>query len=97
MSALTRDQDISANLLKNDCQALVEKMFIEVGEVVRWLKNHAEPLLTGTGSSVFCSFNDRQQAEKILGKVPPKWAAFVAEGINHSPVHYQLGKLNIGA
>ena len=97
MSALTRDQDISANLLKNDCQALVEEMFIEVGEVVRWLKNHAEPLLTGTGSSVFCSFNDRQQAEKILGKVPPKWAAFVAEGINHSPVHYQLGKLNIGA
>jgi 4-diphosphocytidyl-2-C-methyl-D-erythritol kinase len=97
MTALLRERDIKPILMKNDCQALVEKMFAEVNEVVRWIKSHGEPLLTGTGSSVFCSFHDRRKAEKILEKVPSKWSAFVAEGINNSPVHYQLGKLNIGA
>ena len=97
MCALAKDQYLGQNPLKNDCQALVEEMFVEVEEVVRWAKGHGDPLLTGSGSSVFCSFQDRRQAEEILDKVPSKWSAFVAEGINNSPVHYQLGKLSIGA
>ncbi|MAJ87643.1 MAG: 4-(cytidine 5'-diphospho)-2-C-methyl-D-erythritol kinase [Cellvibrionales bacterium TMED148] len=97
MCALAKDQSFSQNPLKNDCQALVEEMFVEVEEVVRWAKGHGDPLLTGSGSSVFCSFQDRRQAEEILEKVPSKWSAFVAEGINKSPVHDQLGKLSIGA
>ena len=97
MSALKQGQSISFGLLKNDCQTLVEDIFIEVSEVSHWLAAYGKPRLTGTGSSVFCSFEKRREAEKILEQVPLRWRAFIARGVNRSPLHIQLEKTNVGA
>ena len=77
---------------KNDCQALVEQLYGDVREVVEWLRSYANPMMTGTGSAIFCAFKHRKHAETILKKVPPVWKAFIAKGVNRSRLHEQVSK-----
>ena len=74
----------------NDCQPLVQRLFTEVDEAIKWLNQYAEAQLTGTGSSVFASFNSRQQAQKILLNTPEHLNGFIAKGVNISTTHRVL-------
>ena len=82
---------------RNDCQAVVEKLYPPVKQVVEWLENHGKPMMTGTGASVFCRWETRADADRVLAQVPPHWSAFTARGVNHSPVHKQLKDFFTGA
>ena len=42
--------------------------------------------MTGTGSSVFLDFESRKEAEAVQREIPFTWQAFVAEGLNDSPL-----------
>ena len=97
MCALDEERIALCMAFKNDCQALVEELYTEVRVVVEWLKRHATPQMSGTGASVFCCFDSRDCAEKVLQQVPPEWPAFVARGVNRSPVFHQLKQQFIGA
>ncbi len=88
---------LSEEQYRNDCQAIVEKLHPEVAEVVNWLSAYSEPLMTGTGASVFCRWASEAQAKEVLSRVPQHWKAFIARGVNHSPVHQKLKKFFIGA
>ena len=82
---------------RNDCQAVVEKLYPPVKQVVEWLENHGKPMMTGTGASVFCRWETRADADRVLAQVPQHWSAFTARGVNHSPVHKQLKDFFTGA
>ena len=82
---------------RNDCQAIVEKLYPQVAEVVDWLRAYSEPLMTGTGASVFCRWATEAQAKEVLSRVPQHWNAFIARGVNHSLVHQKLKEFFIGA
>lgn len=90
---LTRDSPaskiraLSTALGRNDCQAVVEQRHPEVAEARHWLDQHSPALMTGTGASVFAAFCDRQTAVEIAAAVPKQWRAFVAPGVNESPLH----------
>jgi 4-diphosphocytidyl-2-C-methyl-D-erythritol kinase len=88
---------LSEEQYRNDCQAIVEKLHPEVAEVVKWLRAYSEPLMTGTGASVFCRWATEAQAKEVLSRVPQHWKAFIARGVNHSQVHQKLKKFFIGA
>lgn len=75
---------------RNDCQKVVINEYPEVRDVLDWATNFAEPLLTGTGSSVFCKFDNQEEARRVLIEVPKKWKGFVAKGINRSSVQQQV-------
>ncbi len=78
----------------NDCQPLVEKLYPDVKNVVTWLKQHSpatsSTLMTGTGASVFTSFETESAAKALLAKSP--WQGFVAKGIQQSPVHQRISE-----
>ncbi len=88
---------LSEEQYRNDCQAVVEKLYPPVKEVLEWLENHGKPMMTGTGASVFCRWKTRAEADRVLAEVPRDWNAFVARGVNHSPVHKQLRDFFTGA
>ena len=67
---------------KNDCEPVVRKLYPQVDEAFRWLESHAEPRMTGTGSSVFAKFSSEEQAKALLTRLPDNMRGFVAEGIN---------------
>ena len=84
---------LSEELYRNDCQSVVETLYPEVKQVSDWLKRYGNPLMTGTGASVYCRFDSQQEAKKAQQTVPNSWSSFVAKGINQSPLHKQLENL----
>jgi 4-diphosphocytidyl-2-C-methyl-D-erythritol kinase len=78
---------------RNDCQPLVEKLFPAVADAIGWLEQHSlntagRTRMTGTGASIFASFDSESTARAILADSP--WQGFVARGVNQSPVHALL-------
>ena len=55
---------------RNDCQEVVSKLYPAVGTVLQWVENFSAPLMTGTGASVFCSFDSKSEAQQVLSKMP---------------------------
>lgn len=76
----------------NDCEPVVRARFPEVGEALDWLGRFGDARLTGTGSCVFAAFGSAQAAQRVAAQVPQAWRSWVARGLNHSPLHAQLGR-----
>ena len=75
---------------RNDCEGVVRARFPAVGEALDWLGRHAPARLTGTGSCVFAKFSRVEDAERIAARVPDVWRAYVARGLDRSPVLEEL-------
>lgn len=75
---------------RNDCEAVVRARFPAVGEALDWLARHAPARLTGTGSCVFAKFARPEDAERVAARVPDAWRAWVARGVNRSPLLEEL-------
>lgn len=71
---------------RNDCLAVVRQRYREVSAALDWLANVGRPRLTGTGACVFCTFATAAQAHAACSLVPPRFSAFVACGMNRSPL-----------
>ena len=80
---------------RNDCEAVVRARFPAVGEALDWLARHAPARLTGTGSCVFAKFSRAVDAERVAARVPDVWRAFVAHGLDESPLLEQLGRWGV--
>ena len=75
---------------KNDCQPLVESLFPQVRDAVKWLSEFGPAQMTGTGACVFAPFPTKEAAEAVLAKRPKHFKGFVARGVDHSPLHQHL-------
>ncbi len=76
---------------RNDCEALVRKLYPAVDAALNWLSQFAPARMTGTGSSVFAAFSEEAQARAVLAQLPAESSGplagingFVARGINRS-------------
>ena len=91
---LTDSREISPDFLmqrtRNDCEALVRSQNSAVNEALEWLERLGEPRMTGTGAAVFARVNSEQAGKQWLEKLPFEWQAFVAQGLNRSPLLEQL-------
>ncbi len=98
-SQLTRDstaikiQDFNELSSRNDCEALVKNLYPEVAAALDWLGQYTRAKLTGTGGCIFGRFEQRQSAQAVLDKLPERFSGFIAQGLNHSPLHRVLGYL----
>jgi 4-diphosphocytidyl-2-C-methyl-D-erythritol kinase len=70
----------------NVCEPVTRARYPLVGEALDWLSQHGRARMTGTGASVFASFDERAEASAILRQAPPDWQGFVARGLNRSPL-----------
>jgi 4-diphosphocytidyl-2-C-methyl-D-erythritol kinase len=75
---------------RNDCEPVVRAHYPEVADALTWLGNFAPARLTGTGSCLFAAFAGPSEAERVAARVPDRWRAFVARGLNVSPLHARL-------
>jgi 4-diphosphocytidyl-2-C-methyl-D-erythritol kinase len=76
---------------RNDCEAVVRARFPAVAEALDWLDRHSPARLTGTGSCMFAKFARVEDAERVAARVPDQWRAFVARGLDRSPLLDELG------
>ena len=70
----------------NVCEPVVKKHYPEVAKALNWLDKFARARMTGTGASIFASFDTEDEAEQVLKKLPKQWQGFVAKGRNKSPL-----------
>lgn len=75
---------------RNDCEAVVRKLYPEVDAAMHWLAQRGTAKLTGTGACIFCEFPSQQAADAARLEVPSPMQAFVARGLNYSPAHRAL-------
>jgi 4-diphosphocytidyl-2-C-methyl-D-erythritol kinase len=79
---------------KNDCESLVRSLYSPVKKALDWLSGYVETRMTGTGASVFAAFETEAEARRVLALMPAQapagCSAFVARGVNLSPLHRQL-------
>jgi len=89
---LTRDSvpikmsDFVAGGGRNDCLEVVRRRYPEVAGALDSLASVGSPQLTGTGACVFCAFTSAEQARAACAAVPTRFSAFVARGMNRSPL-----------
>jgi len=89
---LTRDsppitiRDFLAGSAINDCVPVVCRRFPEVAGAMAWLGQFAQARLTGTGGCVFAEFAREDAAREVLKMAPEGYRAFVARGVNRSPL-----------
>ena len=74
--------DFLGGRARNDCESITRKLYSEVDEALNWLNQHAPARMTGTGSSIFASFEDLASAQTVLEKLPKGMRGFVAAGLN---------------
>lgn len=76
---------------KNDCQALVRKLYSQVDEALNWLEKFTHNAqMTGTGACVFAPFGSVEEALQVQAKLPKNLPSFVAKGVNQSPLYKLL-------
>jgi len=89
---LTRDsapmtmRDFALGAGTNDCLDVVRRRYPQVAEALDWLAARGDARLTGTGSCVFAAFADQATAVAVRDAAPGEWGAFVARGLNRSPL-----------
>jgi 4-diphosphocytidyl-2-C-methyl-D-erythritol kinase len=76
---------------RNDCLSVVRLRYPPVAEALDWLASVGRPRLTGTGACVFCTFATEERARAALDAAPVHYNAFVARGLNRSPLLDRLG------
>ncbi|MGR6981067.1 4-(cytidine 5'-diphospho)-2-C-methyl-D-erythritol kinase [Testudinibacter sp. P27/CKL/0425] len=76
----------------NDCEKVVKDHYPEVEQWLNWLLQYAPARLTGTGACVFAEFNRRESAETVYKQLPNDVTAFVAQGMNRSPLQRFLAE-----
>ncbi|TVO76567.1 4-(cytidine 5'-diphospho)-2-C-methyl-D-erythritol kinase [Sedimenticola selenatireducens] len=94
----TTIRDFLAGRQGNDCLPVVLKHYRQVKEAFDWLALFASAQLTGTGGCVFAAFESEIAARHVFMQVPEQFQAFVAQGLDYSPLMQLLSsKQNIGA
>jgi 4-diphosphocytidyl-2-C-methyl-D-erythritol kinase len=78
--------DFLAGDAVNDCLPVVRKKHPPVARALDWLNRHGRGRLTGTGACVFAGYDNPTLAREVLGRVPEGLQAFVARGLNRSPL-----------
>ncbi|KPQ23676.1 MULTISPECIES: 4-(cytidine 5'-diphospho)-2-C-methyl-D-erythritol kinase [unclassified Halomonas] len=76
---------------RNDCEAVVKQRYPAIAETLDWLSQHAPSRLTGTGACVFAAFENAQTAYAVAEAAGHHGPAWVARGLNTSPLHDALG------
>lgn len=83
--------DFLAGGSRNDCESVTCSLYPGVAAALNWLRNYAKARMTGTGASVFASFDDEDAARKVLLAKPAEWHGFVAQGVQ-AMAHSKDGK-----
>ena len=81
---------VAGEPVRNDLEPVVRSMAPAVADALDWLGARAPARLTGSGACVFAAFDRIEAAERVAAECPDRFRAFVANGVQESPLHAAL-------
>jgi 4-diphosphocytidyl-2-C-methyl-D-erythritol kinase len=81
---------IASNFGKNDLEMVATRHFPQIAEAVEWLGSFGNARMTGSGACVFCAFEDEQQADEVLKRLPSRWNGWKAKAMQEHPLAHLL-------
>ena len=78
--------------LGNVFEPVIARQYPEIAEIIQLLRKNANARLTGSGACVFAAYETQQQAQQAMQLLPDNCSAFIANGLNRSPLHTMLEK-----
>jgi 4-diphosphocytidyl-2-C-methyl-D-erythritol kinase len=78
----------------NDLEPLVCRIYPEVSRHLEWLRQYGPAFMTGSGASVFATFDTEHEAREIFEKLPAGMRGFVARGLDRHPL-WELASLKV--
>ncbi len=82
--------DFIAGQHQNDCLGVVRERYQSVKDALVDLSGFSEARLTGTGACIFAQFDSEDAAVDAYESLKDKWQAYLAKGINESPLFSKL-------
>lgn len=93
-------RDLAAGQAGNVFEPVVRRLYPEVATALDWLSPYTTARMTGTGACVFGCFDGEREARDMLARFhdafPPDWQAFVARGLNQSPLMETISRKQLG-
>ncbi len=71
----------------NSIEGLVRSLYPDVGHAIDWLNQFSFAKMSGSGSTVFSSFAEKDRAESVVSQIPAPFKGVVAKGCNKSPLY----------
>lgn len=84
--------------LSNDLQTVATKKYSEVQSAIEWLENKfpgSRPLMTGSGSSVFCELPKQVEAANCFSELPTMWQGFKVQSLKQHSAYNLKSSINI--
>ncbi|BBM06080.1 hypothetical protein HAALTHF_46390n [Vreelandella aquamarina] len=76
---------------RNDCEATVKNATRVSRKHLTGSRSTAPSRLTGTGACLFAAFESQEAAQTVAELANQRWQAWVARGLNTSPLQDALG------
>lgn len=76
----------------NDCEAVVRQQYPEVDHLMKELADWGCPRLTGTGSTIFLSFDCKKDAKESAKKLKCLYNVRAVSGVDQSQLHAMLAE-----
>jgi 4-diphosphocytidyl-2-C-methyl-D-erythritol kinase len=70
----------------NDFETIIRLDYPVIAEALDFLHHFAKARLSGTGSCIFASVNNKEQAEDLLKEVTVRYQGFICKGLTTSPL-----------
>ena len=83
---------VAGSVLDNAFEPVLRRREPAVQAVFDALAQVGRPRLTGTGSGCFVEFTDRDSAQSALARLPRGLRAWLAAGVDHSPLRAALAR-----
>lgn len=83
---ITIREFLDGSATRNDFEPLARKRYPMVALALDWLNQSAPARLTGSGGCVFAAMSTEQEAQAIAAQAPKPLSAFIAKGLNTSPL-----------
>ncbi len=71
---------------RNDCEAVVLEMYPELKTIMRDVKAWGQPRMSGTGSTIFLSFDDKKAAIGAASELKCRYNVRAVGGVDRSPL-----------
>jgi len=90
--ALTRDTKplkippFLPGLGKNDLQPVATALYPEIAAHLKWLSQHGDARMTGSGACVFAEFGTEAEARAVEARLPGSMRGFAARGLDQHPL-----------